>query len=122
MVVMSAEEIRIIGIIADVMRGQLTRGQGAVLLQVCDRTLRRYLKSFEKEGPLFVKDKNTDRAPANRKPDEVKMAVQNLIREKYFDLNVLHIQEKLYENEGILVKRETLRTWCPEMKLVKRSH
>lgn len=122
MVVMSAEEIKTIGIVADVQRGRLTREQASTLLQVSDRTLRRYLKNFEEEGPLFVKHKNTGKAPANRLPNELKAAMQNLIREKYFDLNVMHIQEKLYEKHGILVKRESLRSWCHELQLVKRTH
>jgi transposase len=122
MVVMSAEEIRTIGIIGDVQSGRLTQEQASVLLQVSERSIRRYLKEFELEGPLFVKHKNTGKAPANRLPEELKSAMQNLIREKYFDLNVLHIQEKLYEKHGILVKRETLRTWCHELRLVKRTH
>lgn len=122
MVVMSAEEIRRIEIVADVLRGKLTREKGALLLQVCERTLRRYLKGFESQGPLFVKHKNMGRSPSNKTSDEIRTAVQNLIRTKYFDLNVLHIQEKLYENEGILIKRETLRSWCHHLQMVKRNH
>jgi hypothetical protein len=36
--------------------------------------------------------------------------VQALIKEKYFDLNLLQLAEQLAENENIVVKRVTLRS------------
>lgn len=39
--------------------------------------------------------------------------------EKYFDFNMVHVLEKLHV-EGINLKRETFRSWCHEIGLVKR--
>jgi len=47
--------------------------------------------------------------------------VQALIKDKYFDLNLLHLAEQLAENENIVVKRETLRGWAHEIHHVKRA-
>lgn len=47
--------------------------------------------------------------------------MQTLIKEKYFDLNLLHLAEQLAINENIVVKRETLRSWAHDIHHVKRA-
>lgn len=47
--------------------------------------------------------------------------LQSLIREKYFDVNLLHLGELLQTNEQIVVKRETLRKWAHDIHHVKRA-
>ncbi len=37
------------------------------------------------------------------------------IKDKYFDLNLLHLAEKLETDEHIVVKRETLRGWAHDI-------
>ncbi len=118
--VMSAKEINKLQIISRVAEGKMPRFDAQNLLQVSERTLRRYLKAYAKKGPLFLKHGNHDKAPWNKKPSEIKEAIQTLIRERYYDFNVLHLQEKLQENEGLTVKRETLRKWCHEINCMKR--
>jgi transposase-like protein len=107
-------------IVYKVYSGQLTRKEGKALLNISSSTLKRYLRDFRKEGIGFILHGNRGRAPKNRISPELKRDVQELVRERYFDFNVLHIQEKLSEHQ-IAVKRETLRKWCHEIKMVKRS-
>ncbi|MGQ8364472.1 hypothetical protein [Glaciecola sp. 1036] len=45
--------------------------------------------------------------------------MQSLIREKYFDVNLLHLSELLQTNEHLHVKRETLRKWAHDIHHVK---
>lgn len=52
---------------------------------------------------------NSGKSPPNKMPTSIKETVQDLIKDKYFDLNLLHLAEQLAENENIVVKRETLR-------------
>lgn len=70
-------------------------------------------------GLQFVVHGNTGGEPANKTPDAVKQQVQALIREKYYDLNLLHLAEMLETNEHIIVKRETLRKWAHDIHHVK---
>ena len=75
---------------------------------------------YNKEGIQFVIHKGTDQTPSHKIFDGLKNRVQTLIKDKYSDFNLTHLQEKLEEGEGILVKRETLRKWAHEINLVKR--
>jgi hypothetical protein len=47
--------------------------------------------------------------------------VQSLIKKKYYDVNLQHLAELLELNEGIHVKRETLRKWAHDIHHVKRA-
>jgi transposase-like protein len=58
--------------------------------------------------------------PKNKTPESLKQAVQELMRSKYFDFNMLHALEKIREEMGVDLKRETFRKWCHEIGLVKR--
>ncbi len=69
----------------------------------------------------FVVHQNRGKSPVNKISDDVKRAVQALIKEKYFDVNLAHLQELLGDNEKIHVKRETLRSWAHEIHHVKRA-
>ena len=107
-------------IVYKVYSGQLTRDEGKALLNISSSTLKRYLRDFRKEGIGFILHGNRGRAPKNQISPDLKKDVQGLVRERYFDFNLLHLQEKLGEHQ-ITVKRETLRKWCHEIKMVKRS-
>lgn len=120
MVIMSAEQLTKLQIVSKVAEKKMPRLDARTILQVSERTLRRYLRAYEEKGPLFLKHGNKGRSPSNKKPSEFKQAIQSLIREKYFDFNMLHLQEKLFENENLTVKYDTLRRWCHEINCVKR--
>ncbi|TMP66957.1 ISNCY family transposase, partial [Pseudoalteromonas ruthenica] len=64
---------------------------------------------------------NSGKSPPNKTLTSIKQAVQTLIKDKYFDLNLLHLAEQLEENENITVKRETLRGWAHDIHYVKRA-
>ncbi len=51
----------------------------------------------------------------------MKKQVQKLVQEKYFDFNLVHLQEKLFEELGFKIKYQTLRRWCHEINHVKRA-
>ena len=64
---------------------------------------------------------NSNRRPSNKVSDSLKKKVQSLIKERYFDFNLIHLSEKLESEENIVVKRETLRKWAHEIHHVKRA-
>lgn len=120
MAILSAREQMKLEILVKVTSGVMTSKTGALILEVDARTFRRYLKAYREKDILSVKHGNCLKRPHNKISEEVKTQILELIKEKYFDFNVLHMQEKLRE-EGLRINRETLRKWCHELGLVKRS-
>ena len=106
-------------LIAKVAEGKMDIVNAAILLNRSRRTIERYLKRYRKVGIRFVVHQNNGRSPVNKICDEVKRAVQALIKEKYFDVNLTHLGELLEDNENVQVKRETLRSWAHEIHHVK---
>lgn len=108
-------------IIYKVYSGQLSRSDAQKILNVSERTLRRYLKGFKADGIAFVIHGNKKRAPKNRSPRELKEEIQELVQERYFDFNMLHALEKIKEEYSLVIKRETFRKWMHEIGMVKRA-
>lgn len=121
MIVMNSKTQLTVDIIAKVAEGRLTISNATKLLNKSRRTIERYLQRYRKVGVQFIVHGNTGKAPVNKTPDKLKQTVQQLIREKYFDLNLLHLAEMLESNEHIVVKRETLRCWAHDIHHVKRA-
>lgn len=108
-------------IIAKVNAGKLTIKSASKLLGKSIRTVERYLKEYRDKGIRFAVHQNTNRAPVNKLSTDLKEQVQSLIKTKYFDFNMTHLREELEKNEGLVVKRETLRSWAHEIHHVKRA-
>lgn len=108
-------------IVHKIVSGQMERFDGQVILGVSERTLRRYILAFSKSGISFVRHGNFRRAPMNRLSVAFKLQVQKLVQETYFDFNLVHLREKLFEDLGLQVKYATLRRWCHEIHHVKHA-
>lgn len=118
---MSEREKVKLQVVMKLTQNKLSRWQAQKILGVSDSTIRRYLRSFEKKDILFVKHGNWGKAPKNKTPQELKDRVERLMREKYFDFNITHLQEKLMEVEDIKLSRFTLGKWMNEWKMVKKK-
>lgn len=101
--------------------GKISLAEAILILGVSERTLRRYRKKYRENGVLSVQHGNKGRAPKNRISEDTKRRLQKLVREKYYDLNMQHYLEKLRDEHGIVVHRETFRKWCHEINCVKRA-
>lgn len=121
MIVMDSKAQLTVDIIAKVVEGRITTANAAKLLSKSRRSIERYVKRYQQVGIQFVVHGNRGKSPPNKTPVSVKEAVQALIKEKYFDLNLLHLAEKLETDEHIVVKRETLRGWAHDIHHVKRA-
>jgi len=121
MIKMDSKAQLTVDIITKVAEGKTDIVNAAKLLNKSRRTIERYLKKYQTIGIQFIVHQNCGRSPANKSSEEVKRAVQALIKEKYFDVNLCHLQELLAENEKLRVKRETLRSWAHEIHHVKRA-
>lgn len=107
-------------IVYKITGGQMSQKEAQKILQVSERTVRRYVHKYRRQGIGFIRHGNLRRRPRNKIPMELKRQVQKLAQEKYFDFNICHLQEKLLQ-EGIQIKYQTLRRWCHEIHMVKRA-
>ena len=118
---MSARDQLKLDVIGKVVSDVFDRDRACLILDVSQRTIRRYLKGYRDKGLLFVKHGNYQRSPLNKTPESLRQRVCDLVKNKYFDFNMIHCLEKLLENEKISIKRETFRKWCHDIKMVKRA-
>ncbi len=109
-------------VIRQAMSGEITQMQAAVKLGKSYRQTKRLIKKVSELGIAGLLHGNRGSIAHNRCSDELKQEVLKLLRERYFDFNLTHFREKLETEHGIQVKRESLRKWAHEEKLVKRAH
>jgi transposase len=121
MIVMDSKAQLTVDIIAKVVEGRITIANAAKLLSKSRRSIERYVKRYQQVGIQFAVHGNSGKSPPNKTPKSIKQSVQALIKDKYFDLNLLHLAEQLEVNEHIFVKRETLRGWAHDIHHVKRA-
>lgn len=121
MITLNSKAQLTVDVIAKVAERRITIANAAKLLSKSRRTIERYLQRYREKGLQFVVHGNAGSEPANKTPDTVKLQIQALIREKYYDLNLLHLAEMLEANEHVVVRRETLRKWAHDIHHVKRA-
>ncbi len=100
---------------------KITSETACKLLQISPRTLRRYVARYKAEGLGFFRHRNRRKRPWNKKPDEIKLAVQKIMKDVLFDFNISHAREKIRDNYGITIAPETMRRWCHEIGMVKHK-
>lgn len=92
-----------------VLEGKLSREQGAGLLGVCERQLRRILAAYREEGAAALVHGNRGRRPANTTGKELRERVVELARGTYAGYNHQHLTEELNQTEMIGIDRSTVR-------------
>jgi len=106
---MSQGQWRKLDVVERVGRGELTVSEGAQVLGLSRRQVRRLRKKVRLLGPKGVLHGNAGRAPKHKTPALVAERVVELWREKYAGFNDQHFTEKLAELEGLLLSRQTVR-------------
>src|SRR5262249_53351765 len=98
------------------------------LLGLERRQVFRLLKAYRSEGPTGVISKRRGRRSNRRKPEALRRVVRTIIRQWYWDFGPTLAAEKLREDHGIALGRETLRQWIiaaglwRDRQQRKRSH
>ena len=108
--------------VCKVSEGHLSASEARAVLGVSERTLRRWLRHYEKAGISFVRHGNKGRRPTNKKPDEFKNQIITYVESELFDFNMTHALEKIEVKFNIKIAAETFRRWCHEKGLVKQAH
>ena len=98
-------------------RGEYSRAQVADLLKISLRTVSRKAKQIAKLGMLGTQHQNKGKAPHNRLPDEITNEVIQLMKERYYDFNLLHAHEQLTQKHGIKICYKSLVNICSRNKL-----
>jgi len=105
---MSQEQWKRLDVLRRLESGALSRGEGAQVLGLSKRQVRRLVRAFEGEGRQALVHGNVGREPANKLPARTRERIAALQGGKYAGFNDQHFTEKL-EMEGIAVSRSTVR-------------
>src|SRR5271165_1652512 len=114
---MSDRELSRLEVLRDLDQKRLTTKAAGQLLGLERRQVFRVLKSYRIEGPTGLISKRRGRRSNRRKPQALRRAVLTIIRQWYWDFGPTLAAEKLREDHGIAVGRETLRQWMIEAGL-----
>ena len=120
---MSRKEARRLMLLEKVRGGGLTLKEVAMVLKVSYRQVKRLMYALREEGPIGLVHGNRGRDPANKIGKKERERIVRLAQEKYAGFNDTHLCEKLSEEEGIVVSRETVRKVLRERGMgPKRRH
>ncbi|WP_286906564.1 ISNCY family transposase [Roseovarius sp.] len=114
LVIMSERELNRIEVLSQVTRSAMTVVTAASVLGLSRRQVHRLLKDFQSEGPGAVRHKARGRRSNNRIDPAVREFALILVRENYLDFGPTLAAEKLADDHGLQVSRETLRKWMQD--------
>src|SRR3990170_946334 len=100
---------------------RITWWQAAEILGMSCRSLRRWKGRYEQHGYDGLYDRRRGRPSPRRVPVAVVEEVLRLYQEKYFDLNVRHLHEKLREEHGIELSYTWVKLALQGAGLVKKA-
>jgi transposase len=92
----------------------MTAVNAANVLGLSRRQVHSLLKSFQSDGPAAIRHKARGRASNNRIDPAVREFAVTLVRENYIGFGPTFAAEKLEEEHGLKVSRETLRKWMQD--------
>jgi len=111
---MSERDLNRVEILSHVAQGRMTAINAAHLLALSRRQVQRLLKSFRADGPAAIRHKARGRPSNNRIDPAVRAFAVTLVKEQYADFGPTLAAEKLAEEHGVKVSRETLRKWMQD--------
>ncbi|WP_454275989.1 ISNCY family transposase [Roseovarius sp. MBR-154] len=123
LVIMSERELNRIEVLSQVSQGRMTAVTAANVLGLSRRQVHRLLKTFQADGPAAIRHKARGRASNNRIDPAIRDFAVTLVRETYIDFGPTLAAEKLEEDHGLKVSRETLRKWMQDAGIwLSRKH
>jgi len=82
------------------IRGGLTVREAAEILGICERTFRRWCRSYEDEGEEGLSDRRLGKIANNAAPVDEVIKMLNLYESRYSEFVVKHFYEKWREEHG----------------------
>ncbi len=111
---MSERGLHRIEVLSKVVDGRMTIVKAAHLLAISKRHVQRLLDRIEITGAASIRHKAIGRPSNNKIARGVRDYVLMLVRERYLDFGPTLAAEKLQEEHGVTVSRETLRKWMQD--------
>lgn len=106
---MSERELSRLEVIQRVGSKRLTQREAADLLKLSVRQVKRLLRAYRQRGASALQSRRRGRPSNNRLPEELVCRVSHLLRSRYYDFGPTLAQEKLCEEDGLHLSRESVR-------------
>jgi len=108
-IVMRQKDLKRLHIISKVIEGELTQVQAAEIISLSERQVRRIVKRISEEGDGGIQHRLRVCEPNNKLPKKLVARFVELYRKKYKGFGPTFTSEKLFEDDGITVSKETVR-------------
>ncbi len=108
---LSAKELQRVAVISSCVKGDLACARAAELLALTPRHVKRLKARYRQGGAAALAHASRGRPSPRRLPDRERQRIVRLARTPYAGFNDHHLCEKLCEEEGFTLSRETLRRW-----------
>ena len=115
----SMKEVKKYQIVKNVIERRMTQARASKILKITTRQIRNIKKRIIEEGEAGIVHRSRGKPSNNKIPDETKQKILELSKTKYSGFRPTFLAEKLAENEGITVSRETARKILIEEKVWK---
>src|SRR6266403_6402885 len=106
---LSQKELQRVAVISSCVKGDLACARAASLLNLTPRHVQRLKSRLRQGGEAALAHASRGRPSHRRLPDRVRDRILHLVRTTYAGFNDHHLCEKLVEEEGFSLSRETLR-------------
>jgi transposase len=117
LIAMSERDLQRIEVLSKVVERRMTIVSAAHSLALSPRQVRRLLERLQTDGAAAIRHKARGRPSNNRISGGVRDYALAIVRERYADFGPTLAAEKLTEQHGLTVSRETLRQWMAEAGL-----
>jgi len=114
---MSNKELHRIEILQKLIDKRLIEHEAAKQLGLSIRQIRRLRKAYKADGAIGVVSKKRGNPSNHKYPDSVKELAITYVKQYYVDFKPTFACEKLSENHGLTISRETLRKWMINAEL-----
>lgn len=108
-VTMSDKEVARLKAMEQIEGKRITQKEAAKKLKISERHVRRILRSYRQTGAAGLVSKRRGKRSNNQLKAEVKQQALDLIYSKYYDFGPTLAHEKLTEEHGLELSRETVR-------------
>ena len=106
---LSQKELQRVAVISSCVKGDLACARAASLLDLTPRHVKRLKSRLRQGGEAALAHASRGRPSHRRLPDRLRDRILHLARTTYAGFNDHHLCEKLVEQEGFSLGRETLR-------------
>jgi transposase len=108
-ITMSRKEVPRAGLVQAALAGRITNREGAQALRVSVRQFQRLKRRVQEGGVQALRHQGRGRPSSRRLPAAVSLQIQQLLHARYAGFNDTHVTEKLREQHGLGISRESVR-------------